>query len=174
MCLRCKVPLLKTTLNLTFICCLFFSVQWWDKLISSPAPPLSPAMTDLKRFMCQDTNYSGWLMNRSSHGLNIFSRHWHRSWFILADGHLHYFKHQGSIPLHGCRLISRTSNHGDHEPLGYVLEIHPGRFLLKSLATIPEPCRTSQILHATLNAKIPLGDCQFACNLPRVMWPLRS
>ncbi|XP_033644156.1 rho GTPase-activating protein 25-like isoform X1 [Asterias rubens] len=83
-------------------------------------------MTDLRRFMCQDTNYSGWLMNRSSHGLNIF-RHWHRSWFILADGHLHYFKHQGSIPLHGCRLTSRTSNNGDNEPLGYVLEIHPER-----------------------------------------------
>ena len=134
------LPLLKTIFDNFFFHHLFPPLQWWNKLIISLLQSLTPTMTDLRRFMCQDTNYSGWLMNRSSHGLNIF-RHWHRSWFILADGHLHYFKHQGSIPLHGCRLTSRTSNNGDNEPLGYVLEIHPGRFLLESLSIVSRRAR---------------------------------
>ncbi|XP_038061500.1 rho GTPase-activating protein 24-like isoform X2 [Patiria miniata] len=83
-------------------------------------------MTELKRFTRHDTTFNGWLLNRASHhGLtHFFSRHWQRSWCILADGQLHHFKHQGSTSLQGCRLVSRASNQSDNEPIGYVLEIH--------------------------------------------------
>ncbi|XP_022109764.1 rho GTPase-activating protein 24-like isoform X2 [Acanthaster planci] len=86
-------------------------------------------MMEIKRFTRHDTTFNGWLLNRASHhGLtHFFSRHWQRNWCILANGQLHYFKHQGSTSLHGCRLVSRASNQSDHEPLGYVLEIHQAK-----------------------------------------------
>ncbi|XP_072165740.1 uncharacterized protein [Diadema setosum] len=122
---------------------------------TSCAIPLSKSLKDIKPhpfqetmphhidnppFSRKDAIWSGWLISRIPSLIPF--RPWKQYWFVLADGRIHYFKHAGSVPLHGCRMISRTSNDPE-EPLGFVLEINPrvfGQSLEDTIVNESEEC----------------------------------
>ncbi|XP_071953538.1 rho GTPase-activating protein 24-like isoform X3 [Antedon mediterranea] len=68
-----------------------------------------------------DILYSGWLKTHQG----VLFKSWQKCWFVLADGHLHYFKLLGSMPLEGTKLSSRLASQPD-EPEGCILDIKPG------------------------------------------------
>ncbi|XP_033101423.1 rho GTPase-activating protein 24-like isoform X2 [Anneissia japonica] len=82
-----------------------------DKIL--PEPVFNTNTTDIL--------YSGWLKTHQG----MLFKSWQKCWFVLADGHLHYFKLLGSMPLEGTKLSSRLACQPD-EPEGCILSIKPG------------------------------------------------
>lgn len=70
-----------------------------------------------------DVLVNGWLVTRGPSRLPF--RQWRPYWCVLAGDQIYYFRLAGSIPLKGCKVLSRTS-HDPEEPLGFVLELRPG------------------------------------------------
>ncbi len=88
-----------------------------------PPPPFHP----------YNVTHSGWLSRRQNQK-SRFKKGWQKCWFIIADGQLHYFKHQGTLPLQGCKMSTRNCKE-DSEPQGFVLEVHPGKHWITRLGT---------------------------------------